>query len=53
MVAVVNAQSLVLSTQENCRDDVATNKDDETNIVSSRVMVSIEDGEGDKAGCTS
>lgn len=46
----MNSQSLVFSTQENCRDDVADNEDEKTSIVGPRVVVGIEDGEGDKTG---
>jgi len=52
VLAEVDTQALILSASEDGRNDVSNNEDDETNVVSGRVVDSIQDGQQDQANGT-
>lgn len=52
MVTVVDAETLIFSAEEDCRNDVAADEDEEADVVDGWVVVGIEYGEANQTCST-
>ena len=51
VLAVVDTQTLVLPTDEDCANNIANNEDSQADVVHPIVVVVVEDGEEDQTDC--